>query len=92
MCIVQIPNILRNQSYIMNVLQQLSMSAVYKIITHHRDIPLLVELFISAVHEIRLTNLTHYGLVTPYGDTSGSTLAHVMVCCLMAPSHYLNQL
>ena len=22
---------------------------------------------------------------------SGSTLAHVMACCLMAPSHYLNQ-
>ena len=36
-------------------------------------------------------SLTHCGLVTPYGDKSGSTLAQVMACCLMAPSHYLNQ-
>ena len=37
--------------------------------------------------------LIHCGLVTPYGDTdrSGSALAQVMACCLMAPSHYLNQ-
>ena len=36
--------------------------------------------------------LTHCGLVTPYGDMDfGSTLAQVMTCCLMAPSHYLNQ-
>ena len=35
--------------------------------------------------------LTHCGLATPYGKRSGSTLAHVMVCCLTAPSHYLNQ-
>ena len=35
--------------------------------------------------------LTHCGLVTLYGDRSGSTLAQVMACCLMAPSHYLNQ-
>ena len=35
---------------------------------------------------------THCGLVTSYGDTgSRSTLAQVMACCLMAPSHYLNQ-
>ena len=35
--------------------------------------------------------LTHYGLVMLYGDWSGSTLAQIMACCLMAPSHYLNQ-
>ena len=35
--------------------------------------------------------LTHCCLVMPYGDRSGSTLAHVMACFLMAPSHYLNQ-
>ena len=35
-------------------------------------------------------NLIHCGLVTPYGNRSGSTLAQVMACCLMAPSHYLN--
>ena len=35
--------------------------------------------------------LTDCGLVTPYGDRSGSTLAQVTACCLMAPSHYLNQ-
>ena len=35
--------------------------------------------------------LTHWGLVTSYGDRSGSTLAQVMACCLTAPSHYLNQ-
>ena len=35
--------------------------------------------------------LTHCDLVTPYGDTSGSTLAHVMACCLTAQSHFLNQ-
>ena len=36
---------------------------------------------------------THCGLLMPYGwrRRSGSTLAQVMVCCLMAPSHYLNQ-
>ena len=27
----------------------------------------------------------------PYGDIVSSTLAQVMACCLMAPSHYLNQ-
>ena len=32
--------------------------------------------------------LTHCGL---WRQRSGSTLAQVMVCCLMAPSHYLNQ-
>ena len=31
--------------------------------------------------------LTHCGLVTP----SRSTLAQVMGCCLMVPTHYLNQ-
>ena len=35
--------------------------------------------------------LTHCGLVTLYGERSGSTLAQAMACCLMAPSHYLNQ-
>ena len=40
--------------------------------------------------------LTHCGLVTPCGDIpsgqkSRSTLGQVMACCLMAPSHYLNQ-
>ena len=33
--------------------------------------------------------LAHCGLVTPY--KSGSKLAQVMACCLMAPNHYLNQ-
>ena len=34
--------------------------------------------------------LTHWGLVTPYGDIDlGQHLAQVMACCLMAPSHYL---
>ena len=37
------------------------------------------------------SSLTHCGLVTPYGDRSGSSLAQVMACCLTAPSHYLNQ-
>ena len=37
-------------------------------------------------------NLTHWGLVTPFGNIgSGSTLAQVVACCLTAPSHYLNQ-
>ena len=37
--------------------------------------------------------LTHCGLVMPYGNTDldGSTLVQVMACCLMAPSHSLNQ-
>ena len=35
--------------------------------------------------------LTHWGLVKPFGDRSGSTLTQVMACCLTAPSHYLNQ-
>ena len=34
---------------------------------------------------------THCGLVMPYGDRFGSTLAQVMACCLTAPSHYLKQ-
>ena len=29
--------------------------------------------------------------MTPYGDISRSTMAHVMACCLTAPSQYLNQ-
>ena len=38
------------------------------------------------------SDLTHWGLVMPYGDKrTGSTLAQVMACCLTAPSHYLNQ-
>ena len=37
-------------------------------------------------------SLTHWGLVTPYGDKrSGSTLAQVMAQCLTAPSNYLKQ-
>ena len=32
-----------------------------------------------------------YRLGIPYGDRFGSTLAQVMPCCLMTPSHYLNQ-
>ena len=35
--------------------------------------------------------LTHLGLVALCRHWSGSTLAQVMACCLMAPSHYLNQ-
>ena len=42
-------------------------------------------------HQIPWFNLAHYGLVTSYGDRSGSTLAQVMAWCLTAPSHYLNQ-
>ena len=34
---------------------------------------------------------THCGLVTPYGNRSGSILAQVMALCLLALSHYLNQ-
>ena len=47
----------------------------------------------SHSHSLWISNscLTHCGLVTPYGDRSGSTLAQVMAYCLMAPSHYLNQ-
>ena len=35
--------------------------------------------------------LAHQGLVIPYSERSGSTLAQVMACCLTAPSHYLKQ-
>ena len=35
--------------------------------------------------------LTLCGLVMPYGNISGWTLAQVMACCLTASSHYLNQ-
>ena len=36
--------------------------------------------------------LTHCTLVTPYGDIElGQQVTQVMACCLMAPSHYLNQ-
>ena len=35
--------------------------------------------------------LTHSGLVTLYGDRSGSPSARVMTWFLTAPSHYLNQ-
>ena len=35
--------------------------------------------------------LTDCGLVTPYGNIYGSTLAQVMACCMAASSHYLNQ-
>ena len=35
--------------------------------------------------------LTHWGLVTKWRRRSWSTLVQVMVCCLTAPSHYLNQ-
>ena len=40
-----------------------------------------------------ITFLTHCGLVMPFGDIwrSGSTLVQAMVCCLTAPSYYLNQ-
>ena len=39
-----------------------------------------------------LNVLAHCGPVMPYWwHRSGSTLARVMACCLMAPSHYLNQ-
>ena len=37
--------------------------------------------------------LTHCGLVTSYGDKDLGPhwSTEVMACCLMAPSHYLNQ-
>ena len=36
--------------------------------------------------------LTHCGLVTPYGDWDlGQHWLKIMACCLTAPSHYLNQ-
>ena len=35
--------------------------------------------------------LTHCGLVTIWQHISVSSLAQVMTCCLMAPSHYMNQ-
>ena len=36
--------------------------------------------------------LTQFGLVMPHGDIElRLTLAQIMACCLMAPSHYLNQ-
>ena len=38
-----------------------------------------------------LLTMIFNSLVMPYGDRYGSTLAQVMACCLMAPSHYLNQ-
>ena len=38
-----------------------------------------------------LYSVTHCGLVMSYGDRSRPTLAQIMDCCLMAPSHYLNQ-
>ena len=34
---------------------------------------------------------THCGLMTPYGDMTGSTLAHLIACCLMVQRHYLNR-
>ena len=51
--------------------------------------PLLQAVIISSL--MHNDEWTHCGLVTPYGDSSGSTLVQVMACCLMAPSHYLNQ-
>ena len=42
--------------------------------------------------ELRFITLNHWGLVMAiWWLTSGSTLAHVMACCLMASSHYLDQ-
>ena len=35
--------------------------------------------------------LTHCGIVTLYQHISVSTLSQVMACCLVAPSHYMNQ-
>ena len=39
----------------------------------------------------RTTKLTHFGLMTPYGNVDLGQLVLVMACCLTAPSHYLNQ-
>ena len=36
------------------------------------------------------TGLTHCGLVTIWWHSTGPALVQVMVCCLTAPSHYLN--
>ena len=39
-------------------------------------------------------DLTHCGLVAPYGDIDlgqQSTLVQAMPCCLTAPNHYLEQ-
>ena len=41
---------------------------------------------------LSLNVLTHCGLMTPYGDTDlGQHWLRYLACCLMAPSHYLNQ-
>ena len=36
-------------------------------------------------------HLTHCGLVTPHNNKKWINTARVMACCLMAPSHHLNQ-
>ena len=64
--------------YIMCVITQFSED------TSSYDVDLfLMNILISVAEES-----THCGLVT---HKSESTLAQVMACCLMAPSHYLNQ-
>ena len=35
--------------------------------------------------------LNHHRFLIRYGNTTVSNLVQVMACCLMAPSHYLNQ-
>ena len=48
-------------------------------------------LHLTASHVMVNINSLWLSLVTPYDDRSGSTLAQVIDCCLMAPSHYLTQ-
>ena len=43
------------------------------------------------MHTLLDSFFTHCGLVTSYGNGSGSTLAQVMACYLTSLSHYLNQ-
>ena len=43
----------------------------------------------SLTHQLFVNSLWPSGAIWRY--RSGSTLAQVMACCLMAPSHYLNQ-
>ena len=67
----------------------------------HKTVELLVIFHTQSCHSIGMwevdsyctsINLTHCGLMMPYGNNrSGSTLAQVMACCLIAPNHYVNQ-
>ena len=64
-------------------------SKTIAVISHGYKMQIYFDFLLNKIPSADFMFLTHCGLVMQH--RSGSTLAQVMACCLMAPSHYPNK-